>query len=138
MAQVKNRRDTPTGWRIMFTICLYQDTNHKEPLEWMRDLLNIGYISGRKDGISEFRINGYSQVRRILEGIKPYVRFKKKQVEYALKILNVIEGKKFSSLSIRTREHIAGWIISLREANYKSCQQKYSAAEIKNLLTVTF
>jgi hypothetical protein len=118
MAQVKNRRDRPTGWRIMFTICLYQDTRHKEPLEWMRNLLDIGYIHDRKDGISEFRINGYGQVKRILEGMKPFVRFKKKQVSYALSILDMLEGNSFPSLSRSDRLRAANWMIKLREANY--------------------
>jgi len=134
MAQVKNRRDTSTGWRIMFTICLYQDTNHREPLQWMRDILGIGYVHDRNDGISELRINGYSQVMRVLQGVEPFVRFKKKQVDYALSILNVIDGKSFPSLSRSTRMQTADWLIKLREANYKSHQQRRSATEIRELL----
>ncbi len=134
MAQVKNRRDTPTGWRIMFTICLYQDSRHKEPLQWMQKVLGSGYLHDRRDGITEYRINGYSAVRKILINIQPYVRFKKKQVNYALKILEVIEGKKFPLLPRKMRKLTAGWMLQLRAANYKAHQPQRSASEIEKLL----
>jgi hypothetical protein len=33
----------------MFTICLYQDTRHKKPLQWMRDTFGIGYLHDRNE-----------------------------------------------------------------------------------------
>jgi hypothetical protein len=136
MVQIKNRRDTTRGWRIMFTICLYQNTHHKEPLQWMRDSLGIGYLYDRNDGITELRINGYSQVKRILAAMQPYVRFKHRQVEYALKMLEVLENTKFLSLSKHKRTRLAGLYNKLREANYSSKCRKYSAEETTQLLTI--
>lgn len=135
MVQIKNRRDTATGWRIMFTICFYQDTRHKEPLQWMQQMFGIGYLHDRNDGMTELRINGYGQVKKILEGMQPHIKFKRKQVQYALNILNAIEGKSFPSLSRRVRSRTADWIIKLREANYKAHSYKHSPAAIKSLLT---
>ena len=135
MAQIKNRRDTPRGWRIMFTICFYQDTRHKEPMQWMRDELGIGYLHDRKDRITELRINGYSQVRRILKGMQPYVKFKQQQVDTALKILEMLEGKSFLSLPVAQRSQLADWFNQMRDANYVSSRRKFSAENIKALLT---
>jgi len=36
MVQVKNRRATKRGWRLMFTICFYQDSRHKKYLKWIK------------------------------------------------------------------------------------------------------
>jgi len=47
MLQVKKRSDTTRGWRIMATICFYQDSRHSEPLNWIKEQLKIGYISKR-------------------------------------------------------------------------------------------
>ena len=134
IVQIKNRRDTTLGWRIMFTICFYQDTTHKKPLQWMQKMFAIGYISDRNDGITELRVNGYSQVKRILEGMQPHIRFKQKQVAYALAMLNVLENHKFSTLSIDMRKQLALQFNEIREANYKS-KNKYSPEEVITLLT---
>lgn len=135
IVQIKNRRDTSRGWRIMFTICFYQDSRHKEPLQWMQDAFGIGYISDRNDGITELRINGYSHVRRILTEMRPHIRFKRRQVELALNILNVLEGQTFLALSVAKRQELADWFNQIRSANYVSGQRKLSEAEIVNLLT---
>ncbi len=119
----------------MFTICFYQDSRHREPLQWMRSVLEIGHLHDRVDGITELRINGYSQVQKILQSMQPYIRFKKQQVATALKILEAIEGKSFLSLSVKSRTQLADWFSEIREANYHSSARKFSADEIKELLT---
>jgi len=72
MVQFKNRRDTPKGWRIMFTLCFYQDTRHEKPLFWIRKKLGIGYISRRNDGMTELRVNGYERAKEILGNLYPF------------------------------------------------------------------
>lgn len=136
MVQIKNRRDTPRGWRIMFTLCFYQDSRHKEPLQWMQSTVGIGYIHDRNDGITEFRINGYGQVNRVLMHMQPYIRFKKTQVDKALKMLEILDGSKFLSLSRQVRGQLADWLSEIRKANYSfSRGNKFTAEEIKVLLT---
>lgn len=76
MLQIKKRSDTKRGVRFMATICFYQDTRHEKPLLWIQEKLGIGYISRRKDNITELRINGFSRVRDILYDLSPYIRFK--------------------------------------------------------------
>jgi hypothetical protein len=136
MVQLKNRRDTLRGWRIMFTLCFYQDTRHKKPLQWMQDMIGIGYIHDRNDGITEYRINGYRSVKQILTGLQPHVRFKKNQVEKALKMLEILDGNKFLSLSQAKRAQLAGWFNEIRRSNYSfSRGNKYSAEKVSELLT---
>src|SRR3990167_4346229 len=134
MMQVKNRRGTPRGWRVMATICLYQDTRHERPLFWMRNILKIGYISRRKDGMSEYRINGYESVDRILSYVQPYVRFKKKQVNIARKLLKLLMEKDFALFTTRQKMHIADYICAIRKENYTSGARKYTEDQIRTIL----
>lgn len=134
MIQIKRRADAPRGWRIMATICFYQDTHHKKPLTWIRDTFGIGYISDRNDHMTELRINGYGEVKRILLLLAPYIRFKEKQVIYALNILMRLEKKRIATLAKEERLAIAADMIALRNENYQSHQRQHTDTSIKELL----
>ena len=124
MFQLKKRKDTPKGKRLMFTICLYQDTRHEKPLFWMRDILKIGYISHRNDGMTELRINGYERVRNILSLLRPYLKFKKNQVTYIFRALQVVERKNISQLTTREKRQIVNALVAARKETYQSGQKK--------------
>ena len=126
MVQMKNRRNNPRGWRLMFTICFYQDTRHEKPLFWIKKTLGIGYISRRKDGITELRINGFGRAKEILESLSPYIKFKKKQVDILLTILKQIVGKNFPDLTRKQRLKIADMIYESRQLTYQSGWKKFS------------
>ncbi len=138
MVQVKNRRGTPRGWRLMCTICFYQDTHHKKPLRWIRNTLGIGYLSNRNDHITELRINGFVKIQRILMSLKPYIKFKARQVELVLHILSRLEGKRLIDLPRRDRLRIAGDIIRLRKENYKSHTRKYDSDALRKIFGSSF
>lgn len=57
MLQLKKRSDSKRSIRFMSTICFYQDTRHKDTLDWIKGTFGIGYLSDRKDGMTELRIN---------------------------------------------------------------------------------
>jgi len=135
MVQIKNRSDASRGWRIMFTICFYQDTRHEKPLFWMRQKLGIGYISRRNDGMTEYRINGYEAVGRILEAFKPFVRFKKKQVDLSLKLISFLRKKDLMKFPEKERIKIANLICDIRDENYKSHWRKYTRKQIIKFLS---
>jgi len=119
--QVKNSKDRPKGWRLMFTICFYQDTRHERPLFWIQKKLGIGYISRRNDGITELRINGYEQTRKILEKVYPYLKFKKKQIGYVLESLRLLKSnRRLSELEKKDRIKIANAILKSRQETYQS------------------
>ena len=124
MIQLKKRKDTPKGKRLMFTICLYQDTRHEKPLFWMRDILKIGYISHRNDGMTELRINGYKQVRNILSLLHPYLKFKKNQVTHIFRALQIVERKNVRQLTTREKKQIVNALVAARKETYQSGQKK--------------
>lgn len=131
IVQIKNRKDTLRGWRLMFTICFYQDTRHEKPLLWIQKRLGIGYISRRNDGITELRINGYEKTRKILEQLYPYVKFKKKQTDCVLKILKLLERKKsLFELTKKKRIKIANAILQIRQENYQSGSKRMNKLKL--------
>ena len=125
IVQVKNRSDSKRGWRLMFTICFYQDTRHEKPLFWIKKTLGIGYISRRNDGMTELRINGFDKVRNILNQLYPYFKFKKKQARYILKILDLLKDhKSLFKLDKKQRRRVANSILKARQESYQSGSKK--------------
>ena len=90
MLQLKKRKDTKFGYRFMATICLYQDSRHDSPLFWIRDVLNIGYVTTRNDRITELRINGFTTIHDILSDLQPHIRFKRLQTEAMIRACQIL------------------------------------------------
>lgn len=122
MLQVKQRNDTSRGVRFMATLCFYQDTRHAISLMWMREILGIGYISSRKDGMTELRINGFASVRRVLTLLRPYIRFKTIQADALLRACLILESKKIRELCEVELRELVDLIFVIKEQNYKSSQ----------------
>ena len=120
MLQIKTRSDTSRGVRFMATICLYQDSRHAQPLKWMRDVFNIGYLSFRNDGMTELRINGFTSVKSVLEKLRPYIRFKVKQADALISACKLLEAKKIREMSEQELRYIVDLAFVIKGENYKS------------------
>jgi len=120
MLQVKLRSDTSRGVRFMATICLYQDTRHAKPLLWMREILGIGYLSNRNDGMTELRINGFVSVQKVLTELHPFIKFKTVQVDALLQACSILSAKKIGALSESELKSLVELVFLIRDNNYKS------------------
>lgn len=129
MCQLKRRKDSPRGKRLMFTVCFYQDTRHEKPLFWIKKILGIGYISRRNDGMTELRINGYEQVERILRGLYSYLRFKKDQVTHIFQILEILSKRSIRQLTKEEKRIIVNNLIAARKQAYQSGQKTIGKLE---------
>ena len=136
MLQVKSRSDTKRGVRFMATICFYQDTRHEKPLYWIRERLNIGYISRRNDGMTELRINGFEQVRNILIDLQPFIRFKAKQAQAMIRACDLLSKKFIRELSKRELRQLVEFTFLIRKENYKSRSQ-LTKEELNRILSLT-
>lgn len=136
MMQLKKRADGRKHYRFMLTICFYQDARHDAPLRWMRTVLGIGYCSKRNDGMSELRINGYEQVRRILLRLKPYVRFKRRQLVYVLKASLILTKVKSRDLSSAQLKRLVAYMLAIQAENY-SAHRKKTKDELYAVLDLT-
>ncbi len=136
MLQLKKRSDSKRAIRFMATICFYQDTRHKKTLSWIKEVLCIGYISNRNDGMTELRINGYEQIRNILKSLTPYIRFKKLQTQALLKACEILSETKFSKLSKKQLTKLVDLILVIQSENYTT-KKKKTKSELYKILGLT-
>ena len=136
MLQIKARADTRRGVRFMATICFYQDTRHEAPLLWIRKIFGIGYVSRRRDGMSELRINGFKQVLLLLRLIEPYVRFKKKQVSLLIEACTMLVQKKMRLMSKSELKKLVDLAFALKRENYTS-NSSHTKEEVLSRLGLT-
>ena len=136
MLQVKARADTKRGVRFMATICFYQDTRHEKPLYWIRERLGIGHISHRSDGMTELRINGFEQVGAILTKLRPFIRFKTKQVQALIQACVLLSSKQIRHLSGDELRQLVDLVFVIRNENYKS-RNKFTKEELNRYFGLT-
>jgi hypothetical protein len=136
MLQIKKRQEGKSKLRFMATICFYQDTRHENELKWIRKILGIGYLSRRKDGMSELRINGFKQIKEILKNLIPFIRFKKHQAQALLEAVIILESKTFQNLLQPDLKQIVKHISTIQTHNYVT-KHKRSEAELYQLLGLT-
>ena len=108
----------------MITLCFYQDKRHAKPLIWFRKVFNIGYLSERNDNITELRVNGYNSCEKILKKLKPFIKFKKIQLNLSLQIISKL--KKISRITQKDILEIAELSDKISSENYLSSRRKYS------------
>ena len=136
MLQLKKRSDSKRGIRFMTTICFYQDTRHEKTLYWIRKVLGIGYISRRNDGMTELRINGYTQIAKILKDLVPFVKFKKIQADALCKACDVLSKTKFQKLSKKQLIKLVDLILVIQSENYVT-KKKKTKNELCKILDLT-
>ena len=134
MLQIKKRGDGKRKWRVMCTICFYQDTRHESPLYWIRKVIGIGYISRRNDGMSELRINGFKQVQSIIKNLLPFIKFKKEQAKNMYRALDIlIKNNKLTNSQWRK---LVDCILRIQEQNYVT-KKKKTKKELYKILDLT-
>lgn len=136
MLQLKKRSDSKRAIRFMTTICFYQDTRHSKALYWVKEVLGIGYISNRNDGMTELRINGYEQIRNILKNLLPYIQFKKLQTRALLQACEILSGTKFSKLTKKQLVKLVDLILVIQSENYVT-KKKKTKTELYKILNLT-
>ncbi len=135
MLQVKQRSDTTRGYRLMATICLYQDSRHDKDLYWMQGILHAGYITQRNDKMTELRVNGFKTVADILEDLKPFIRFKKLQAKAMITACRILEGG-IHKLSKQQLQLVLDQIIIIQSENY-TAHRKKSQEELLKIFDLT-
>jgi len=136
MLQLKKRKDGKAKIRFMLTICFYQDTRHEKPLYWIRNILGIGYISRRNDGMTELRINGYKQVRNIIKDLLPYIRFKKYQAKALFEASDILCRGNINKLNKNELKTLVNLILVIQKENYVT-KKKKTKEELYKILDLT-
>jgi hypothetical protein len=136
MLQIKKRKDGISKLRFMSTICFYQDTRHEKTLYWIREVLKIGYLSQRNDGMTELRINGFTSVKDILIILKPYVKLKKVQVEALLQACTLLSETKYKMLDREQLVKLVDLVLVIQSENYVT-KKKKTRNELLQILGLT-
>ena len=136
MLQIKKRKDSKIGIRFMPVICFYQDTRHENTLHWIRKFFGIGYISRRRDGMTELRINGYKQIENILLELVPYIRFKKIQSAALIKACKILSKTTFKKLTTKQLIELVDYILVIQNENYVT-KRKKTREELCKILNLT-
>jgi hypothetical protein len=123
--QLQPRQSSKLGFRVRSIISFAQKTGHDESLRWIQKKLGIGYIYNRNDLMTELKIEGFESVERILTILKPFVHFKKKQVNLVLKALKTIKEKDFNILAIAKISD------KISKYNYATTKKRYTAEFIR-------
>ena len=93
MAQLVRRKDYIYGYQIRVSIVFYQKQSHQEILSWLKSKLNYGYIRQRNDGMAEYTIVGFKEVKEILLLLQKYLRLKKVLAGKVIELINVHPAK---------------------------------------------
>ncbi len=136
MLQLKKRKDGRTRWRFMGTICFYQDSRHEAPLQWIRSVLGVGYLTKRNDGMSELRINGFARIRTILKDLFPFIRFKKSQAKMIILAMDLLVDTRSNTLSEKNRRQLVEYMIGVQNENYVT-KRKRTREELLKILGLT-
>ena len=117
------------GFHVRVSVCFYQNTGHRDHLEWLQHTMNMGYIRDRDGNMSDYTIVAHKDVRWILTELQPYVRLKARHVMLALKILDALEQE----IDAQGFLAIARKVDELAALNY-SKKKKYDANVIRRTL----
>ena len=126
--QLQPRKSSRFGFRVRTIISFAQKIGHEDDLKWIRNKLGIGYLYNRNDGISELKIEGFDSVKRILNELKPFVLFKKRQVLLVLKALSMLTVPKPDVLAVAKISD------QLSNINYATTKKIYTAKEVAEAL----
>lgn len=90
--QFIRQREYRYGFYVRVSVSFHQHQTGRGGLEWLRERLKVGYLRNRAGQMSDYVITSRPAIRKLLAALRPYVVFKRRQVEEALKILDAIEG----------------------------------------------
>ena len=118
--RLKPNTDYRYGFQVAPSIVLFQSAKDRDKFEEICNLINLGYIRERKDGILEYTINRIDNIKEFLSLIRPFVILKRKQVEL---MLTIIEQKQ----KVENKQDfkaLMDLIDSFRELNYSKKRKK--------------
>ncbi len=86
--RLKPNKDYRFDFQIAPYIIFFQKEDKVEILEYIKDLLNVGYLRRRKDGIVEYTIGDTAGMRKVIETVLPFIVLKKQQILLLRQVLD--------------------------------------------------
>ncbi|CAN5885826.1 hypothetical protein BH20PSE1_BH20PSE1_15840 [soil metagenome] len=88
--QLKPRPDVKHRFRAILSVSIYQDSKYKHVLQTLGEWIGFGSICDFKNGMSEFRLEGFGRVNSFLKEIEEYVLLKQEQVKLAQEAARIV------------------------------------------------
>ncbi|MHB8511397.1 MAG: LAGLIDADG family homing endonuclease [Actinomycetota bacterium] len=127
--QLVRQKEYRHGFYIRATLSLSQSTSDRSGLEYLQRLIGAGYLRDRGTGMSDLVITSRPVLESILEMVRPFVVFKRPQVEAGLKLLKRIEPRMRSEEFLQ----VAREVDSFSSLNH-SKTKRISAADVEQHL----
>ena len=108
------------GFQVAPYIVLFQSSKDKDNFQQICDLIGLGHLRERKDGILEYIISKQDSIKLFLKTVKPYSLLKKRQIKLMIKILEQKERVK----SENDFKVLAKMIDSFRDLNYSKKRKR--------------
>lgn len=86
--------------------------------------------------MTELRIQGFSQVREVLQSLLPYFRFKQKQAQLLIRACMLLEKQTIRTMSSRDMRTLVDLLLLIQNENYMSKSRK-TKEEMYQLLGLT-
>jgi hypothetical protein len=112
--QAKPNKSYKYGFQVAPYIVLFQSKKDKLNFQKICNLIDLGYLRERKDGILEYVIGKQENIEKFINLVEPYTILKKDQIKLIRKIFLVKENIK----NQEDFEKLLGLINLFRELNY--------------------
>lgn len=132
LLQLKPRRGYRYGYQIKVTVSFYQKHQGRRLLEWLQQQIGLGRIRDRKDGISQYDIEGVTSVLCLLRAISPYLVAKRQQAQKVIELLEAMQRNPKPSPEEFLRW--ARWVESCQALNY-SKNRRHTAEQVARFLS---
>ncbi|MEW5805702.1 MAG: LAGLIDADG family homing endonuclease [Patescibacteria group bacterium] len=119
--RLKPSKEYRYGYQIAPYVVFFQSAKYQKDFQNICNLMKIGYLRERNDGIVEYIIGREENIKELLKNIKPFLILKKKQASLMLKIL-----KKKSKIKDRSDfEKLVSLVEEFRFLNYSKKRKPY-------------
>ena len=132
LVQLKPRQGYRYGYQIKATVSFYQKRQGRHLLEWLQRQIGVGRIRDRKDGVSQYDIEGVAHVLCLLRAISPYLVAKRQQAQKVIKLLEAMQQNPKPSPEEFLRW--AGLVESCQALNY-SKKRRHTVEEVARFLS---
>lgn len=131
MLQLRKREQMRFHFRVKTVLVFYQDKKCLAQMQDLKQILQAGYLYIRNDRICEIRIEGFTTVQRILLELRQDVRFKRKQLDYMLEAISILQKKPYSYDDFM---HICSISDHISDLNYSSKKRIFTSEYVRKYL----
>ena len=108
-------------YQVAPSIVFFQSEKMKEKFQEFQQLLGLGTMRRRKDGMLELTVSRIAELETLIEIVKPFVFLKKRQIELLEEIMNAkehVEKKEDFQAIVKMAETLSKLNYSKRRKTY--------------------